>query len=205
MADAAARAGVRRLVFTGILQSDLATDVPHFWHKTLAERDLAERSVPYVSLRPGAFFDQMDLLPGGGPRGGRMLSLWPADVRSSWVLSADVAESLVRLVDAPVADGTTLDLGWTRPVAMRELATRAGAALGRRVRLVKLPWPAVRTVGGLVGRSDDQVGDMTAMMRFFATGRYVADIGPTTEVLGAVPTPEAALDRWAAAPPLTRP
>ena len=205
LADAAARAGVRRFVLTGILQSHLAPDVPHFWHKTLAEQDLAERSVPYVSLRPGAFFDQvMDLLPGGGPREGRMVSMWPADVRSSWVLSADVAEGLVRLVDAEVADGATIDLGWTRPVSMEELATLAGDALGRPVRLRKLPWPVVRGVGGLIGRANDQVGDMVAMIRFFATGRYVADLTAATELLGGVPTPEAAVRRWAGSPRLAR-
>lgn len=205
LADAAARAGLRRFVFTGILRSDEARDVPHFWNKVLAEQDLAARSVPYVSLRPGAFFDQaMDLLPGGGARGGRVVSLWPADVAQSWVLSADVAEALVRLVDAPVADDTHIDLGWTRPVSMQEVATLAEQALGRRVRLVEPPWPLVRGLGGLVGRVNEPVGDMVAMMRFFSTGRYVADTVRANEVLGGVPTPEEAVARWAAAPPLTR-
>jgi uncharacterized protein YbjT (DUF2867 family) len=68
-------------VFTGILRSDEARDVPHFWHKTLAEQVLAERGVRYVSLRPGAFFDQiMDLLPGGGLRAGRLINPGPPDV-----------------------------------------------------------------------------------------------------------------------------
>ncbi len=205
LADAAARAGVRRFVLTSILRCDEARDVPHFWNKVIAEEDLATRSVPYVSLRPGAFFDQvMDLLPGGGARGGRVVSMWPADVTQSWVLSPDVAEALVRLVDAPVADGSHIDLGWTRPVSMQEVATLAAQALGRPVRLVKLPWPLVSGVGGLIGRANDQVGDMIAMARFFTTGRYVADTGPATELLGGVPTPEEAVARWAASPPLTR-
>lgn len=205
LAEAAARAGVRRFVFTGILRSDEARDVPHFWNKVLAEQDLAARSVPYVSLRPGAFFDQlMDLLPGGGARGGRMVSMWPADVPQGWVLSPDVAAALVQLVDAPVADGTHVDLGWTRPVSMQEIADLAREALGRPVRLVKLPWGLVRGVGGLVGRVDDGVGDMTAMLRFFASGRYVPDTGPAAELFGGVPTPEEAVRRWADSPPLTR-
>lgn len=205
LAEAAGRAGVRRFVLTGILRSDEARDVPHFWNKVLAEQDLAARSVPYVSLRPGAFFDQvMDLLPGGGARGGRVVSMWPADVTQSWVLSPDVADALVRLVDAPVADGTHVDLGWTRPVSMQEVATLTEQALGRPVRLVKLPWGLVKGVGGLAGRVNDGVGDMVAMMRFFSTGRYVADTGPATELLGGVPTPEEAVRRWADSPPLTR-
>ena len=149
LAEAAARAGVRRFVLTSILRCDEARDVPHFWNKVLAEQDLAARSVPYVSLRPGAFFDQvMDLLPGGGARGGRVVSMWPADVTQSWVLSPDVAEALVRLVDAPVPDGSHIDLGWTRPVSMQEVATLAAQALGRPVRLVKLSLPQVSVSAG---------------------------------------------------------
>lgn len=205
LAEAAARAGVRRFVLTSILRCDEALDVPHFWNKAVTEQDLAARSVPYVSLRPGAFFDQvMDLLPGGGARGGRVVSMWPADVTLGWVLSPDVAEALVRLVDAPVADGSHIDLGWTRPVSMQEVATLAARALDRSVRLVKLPWPLVKGVGGLIGRANDQVGDMIEMARFFATGRYVPDTGPAVELLGGVPTPEEAVRRWAASPALTR-
>lgn len=205
LADAAYEAGVRRFVLTGILQSHLARDVPHFWNKTLTEQYLAERSVPYVSLRPGAFFDQvMDMTPGGGARSGRLLSLWPADVRIGYVLSSDVAAALVRLVDADVPDGTHVDLGWTRPVSTAEVATLTGEALGRRVRLIKLPWGLVRGAGGLFGRRNEQVADMTAMLEFFASGRYVPDTGPAAGLLGGVPTPEVAIRRWVTAPPLTR-
>ena len=88
---------------------------------------------------------------------------------------------------------------------MQEVATPAPAqALGRPVRLVKLPWPLVSGVGGLIGRVNDQVGDMIEMARFFTTGRYVADTGPATDLLGGVPTPEEAVARWAASAPLTR-
>jgi uncharacterized protein YbjT (DUF2867 family) len=76
LADAAHRAGIRRFVFLGILQSDLARDVPHFWHKVETEQHLDELGVPYVSLRPGAFFDQLMTLQPGKGRGGVLLSLW---------------------------------------------------------------------------------------------------------------------------------
>ena len=56
---------MRRLVFTSILTCDQTPDVPHFWHKALMERYLAEIGVPYVALRPGAFVDQfMVMMPG---------------------------------------------------------------------------------------------------------------------------------------------
>jgi uncharacterized protein YbjT (DUF2867 family) len=196
LADAALRAGVRRFVFLGILQSDLARDVPHFWHKTEAEKYLADLGVPYVSLRPGAFFDQiMDLQP-GGPRRGLLVSLWPPQVRQTFVLSRDVAEALAAAVDAPVSDGEHVDLGWDRPVNMRDIATLTGTALRRRVRLLNVA-PIASVAFAVMSRFNPQVDDFRAMFRFFATGRYVADTTRQAELFGPVPTAEAAVDRWA--------
>lgn len=48
LADAARATGLRRFVFTGILASEQAPDVPHFLHKTQAEAYLAQLGVPYV-------------------------------------------------------------------------------------------------------------------------------------------------------------
>ena len=204
LAEAARDAGVRRFVFTGILRSDVARDVPHFWNKTLAERDLADLGVPYVSLRPGAFFDMMDILPGGGPRRGWLMNVVPSDVRQGYVLSADVAKALVALVDATVPDGTHIDLTWDRPVGARELAALTSDALGRRVRLITLPQALIRGIGGLFARRNDQVADMLAMFRFFATGAYVGDTTMAAQLFGGVRTPEEAIRRWAASPPLAR-
>ena len=59
LADAARRTGIRRFVLTSILTCDQTPQVPHFWHKKLAEDRLEELGVPFVSLRPGAFLDQV--------------------------------------------------------------------------------------------------------------------------------------------------
>ena len=132
------------------------------------------------------------------------MSVVPSHVRQGYVLSADVAKALVALVDAPVPDGTHIDLAWDRPVSARELAALTGKALGRRVRLITLPQPLVRGIGGLFARRNDQVADMLAMFRFFATGAYVADTTMAAQLFGGVPTPEEAVRRWAASPPLAR-
>ena len=57
--DAAHRAGVRRFVLTSILPCDRTPDVPHFWHKKLAEDRLERLGVPFVALRPRAFVDMV--------------------------------------------------------------------------------------------------------------------------------------------------
>lgn len=64
LAKAAARAGVSRFVLTSILTCDQTPQVPHFWHKKLAEDALEENGVPFVALRPGAFLDQVTRMTG---------------------------------------------------------------------------------------------------------------------------------------------
>jgi uncharacterized protein YbjT (DUF2867 family) len=46
LAEAAADVGLRRFVFTSILTCDQTPNVPHFWHKKLAEDRLEELAVP---------------------------------------------------------------------------------------------------------------------------------------------------------------
>ena len=197
LADTAKAAGVRRFVFTSILTCDQTPDVPHFWHKALMERYLAEIGVPYVALRPGAFVDQfMLMMPGGGVAGGRLMSFGSPDIALTYVLTADVAENLAAAVDAPdIIEGEHIDLGWDRPVTTRELASLASAQLGRPIKVRSIPWPVLATATAVVGRFSDQVNDMGAMFRYFQTGRYVADPKRQAEVFGAVPTAEDAVER----------
>ena len=72
LADAASRAGIRRFVLTSILTCDQTPQIPHFWHKKLAEDRLQELDVPFVSLRPGAFLDMIARM-GGDPFAKRQL------------------------------------------------------------------------------------------------------------------------------------
>src|SRR5947209_18671883 len=64
LAEAAHRTGIRRFVLTSILTSDQTPDVPHFWHKKLAEDKLEQLGVPFLALRPGAFLDQIVSMAG---------------------------------------------------------------------------------------------------------------------------------------------
>lgn len=197
LADAAAATGLRRFVFTGILASEQAPEVPHFRDKTEAETHLRRLGVPYVSVRPGAFLDQvMATTPGHGPASGRVYSFGSADVPMTWVLSADVAAALAAAVDAEVTSGEHVDLGWDRPVTMRQVAALSAAQLGQPVRVRHLPWGLLNAVLRLLGPLDARVEDTRAMFAFFQTGRFVADTTRQAQVLGPVPTAENAVARW---------
>ena len=53
LADAASRTGVRRFVLTSILTCDQTPEVPHFWHKKLAEDRLERAGRPVRGAAAG--------------------------------------------------------------------------------------------------------------------------------------------------------
>jgi uncharacterized protein YbjT (DUF2867 family) len=195
LADAASRSGVRRFVLTSILTCDQTPQVPHFWHKKLAEDRLEELGVPFVSLRPGAFLDMITQM--GGDRFAKRRLMWfgSPTVPLSFVLTQDLAGYLADAVDAPGVNGQRIDIGWDRPVSIEEIAQISGRLLGQRVRVRTIPAGLVNTAGALVGRFNPMVKDMVAMMRWFQTGQYAADPTRQREVFGQVPTAEDSIAR----------
>jgi uncharacterized protein YbjT (DUF2867 family) len=195
LADAASRAGVRRFVFTSILTCDQTPEVPHFWHKKLAEDRLQELGVPFVSLRPGAFLDQLTRI-GGDPFAKRRL-MWfgSSTIPLTFVLTSDLAGYLADAVDAPGVDGQRIDIGWDRPVSVEEIASIAGRLLGQPIRVRTIPAGVISTAATVLGMFSPMAKDMGAMMRWFQSGRYVADPARQREVFGEVPTAEDAISR----------
>jgi hypothetical protein len=78
---------------------------------------------------------------------------------------------------------------------MRQLATLLTDRLGRPVKVRSIPGPILSAGLAVVGRFNRQVADLGAMMRYFQTGRYVADPRRQSEVFGAVPSAEEAVGR----------
>jgi uncharacterized protein YbjT (DUF2867 family) len=195
LAEAASRAGVRRFVLTSILTCDETPQVPHFWHKKLAEDRLEELGVPFVALRPGAFLDMITRM-GGDPFAKRRL-MWfgSGTIPLTFVLTRDLAGYLADGVDAPGVDGERIDIGWDRPVTMQEIARICSQLLGQEIRLRTIPAGLINTAAAVVGRFNPMVKDLGAMMSWLQTGQYVADPARQQEVFGAVPTAEDALAR----------
>ena len=189
--DAAADAGVRRFVFTSILNCHEARDVPHFWAKKVAEDALAARGVPFVALRPGAFVDQVGMWGGDGFAAGRIAWMGDSTVPMTFVYTPDLADVLAAAVDADVSDGERIDIGWDRAVTGRDIVEIAGKILGRPLELMEMDPAQLRNAG----MPDDAMKDLIAMFDFFRTGRYVADTRRQAEVFGSVPVAEDAIRR----------
>lgn len=196
LAEAAAKAGVRRFVLTSILTCDQTPGVPHFWHKRLAEDRLEDLQIPFVALRPGAFLDQVARV-GGDPFAKRRLTWVGSDqIRLTFVLTSDLAGYLASAVDADVAAGTRIDIGWDRPVSMHEIADIAGRLFGERISVRSVPAGLLRGVGRVLGSAVPLARDMSAMVDWFQTGKYVADTARQRDVFGPPPTAEDAVARF---------
>jgi len=194
--DAASAAGVRRFVLTSILTCDQTPEVPHFWHKKLAEDRLEELGVPFVALRPGAFLDQIAQM--GDPFAKRRL-MWfgSPKIPLTFVLASDLAGYLADAVDVPGVDGERIDIGWDRPVSTQDIAQIAGDQFGERIRVRAVPAGLLNAVATVLGPVVPMVKDLNAMLQWFQTGGYVANTARQSEVFGQVPAAEDAIARFA--------
>ncbi|WP_238009514.1 SDR family oxidoreductase [Dactylosporangium sp. AC04546] len=197
LAEAAHRTGIRRFVLTSILTSDQTPQVSHFWHKKLAEDHLEDRKVPFVALRPGAFLDQIATMT-GNPFDKGLMWMGKTTVPLTFVLTGDLATYLAAAVDADITGSERVDIGWDRPVSVRELAGLMSARANRPVKVRAIPSAVTRTAGLLAGPFVPMVKDMVAMFRWFDSGRYVADTRRQAQLFGPVPTAEDAVARLAA-------
>ncbi len=171
LVDAAKKAGVSRFVFLSILSCNMAPEVPHFWAKKVTEDRLIDQKVPFVSLRPGAFIGMPWMR--SAIESGMVMSPTPEGVRMTYLPAREVARVMALAVDEPRALGRRIDLGCDRPVSGPELAMIVGKLLGREIK-----YSPMRSYGN---------ADMDAMVRFFQTGKYVADTTLQAKLFGPVP------------------
>jgi uncharacterized protein YbjT (DUF2867 family) len=107
---------------------------------------------------------------------GQVLGMTPEGIRITYIAPSEVARAIALAVDEPGALGQKIDLGSDRPLSGPEYAELLGKLLGRSMRVAPMQ-------GGRGASSDD----MAAMLRFFQTGKYVADTRRQAELFGPVP------------------
>lgn len=199
LAYAAKHAAVPRFVLISIVTSDQTPQIPHFWNKKLAEDAFEKLGVPFVALRPGAFFDQVATMGGGDPFAkGRLIWMGSKDAKLTFVLASDVAGYLAEAVDADTVEGERIDIGWTRPVSISEAASLVQTHADKPVKVMAMPAGVITGLGKVTSRIVPMVSDMASMVAWFETGKYVADTTRQEQVFGPVPTPEDAIARLAA-------
>ncbi len=155
---AARESGVERVLLMSALGTTDSTKdlVPYYHAKWQMEQDLKESGLEHVIFRPSFVFG-----PGGGA-----LSTFIRQVRLSPVVTVigsglqrsqpiwieDVAQHVARAVDMPEAANRTFELGGPDTVTWNELYQRIAHVLGKRRRLVHVPWVVARTGARLTQR-----------------------------------------------------
>lgn len=143
VAQEAARAGVRQIVYLGGLGDDLPDLSPHLRSRIETAETLSAGSVPVTTLRAA-------VVVGRGSAGFEtivaLVDRLPAMVAPRWVSTPtqpialdDVARYLAGVAGEPRALGESFDVGGPNVLTYREMIERIAALRGRRRLIVEVP------------------------------------------------------------------
>jgi uncharacterized protein YbjT (DUF2867 family) len=169
VAQAAARAGVPRVVYSSVGGAERETGIPHFESKRAVERRLSEL-VPATFVRPAFFMENLAPQLTRDDHGDIVIRLpMPADVPLQMVAVRDIGSVSARLlIDPRSIDTHAIEIAGDE-LTLAHVADQVGRAYGTPARFEEVPLEALR---------DDE--DMTAMFRWFAeTPAYQADLDAT--------------------------
>jgi uncharacterized protein YbjT (DUF2867 family) len=143
VAEQAARAGLRQLVYLGGLGDDSPELSTHLRSRLETEQELASGAVPLTTLRAA-------IVIGRGSAGFEtivaLVDRLPAMVCPRWVgvrtqpiAIADVVEYLAGVCGHPQAIGESFDAGGPETMTYREMIERVGVERGKRPLIVEVP------------------------------------------------------------------
>lgn len=140
--DAAARAGVDRIVKLSARGADRSAEVAYWrWHAELEQR-LAATGVPATVLRPGFYMTNLLALAEGLRTAGRLFA--PAgNAAVAMIDPGDVAAAAAAALTTEGLDGTW-ELTGPRALTFQDVAAQLGAGLGRRLGYVDVPGEVAR-------------------------------------------------------------
>jgi uncharacterized protein YbjT (DUF2867 family) len=199
LVHAAKAANISRFVLISILECDKAVGVPHFYHKHLTEKYLKEIGQPFIALRPGAFLDQANDLVFPKVKKGIYPAFIPG-VSLGMIYTADLARyAAMAAVKVPESElGTTVDVGWEKPVSGEEIAAAFSKILEKKV-VSKPAFPGfvVNVVLPFVSLFSPSVKDMLSMVKWIKTGVYTSkNTKKQKELFSDLPTVEEAVSRY---------
>lgn len=151
VAEAAARAGIRRLVQVSAIGADASSPSRYARTKALGEAAAREAVPSAVVLRPSVVFGAEDDLFNRFARMALVSPVLPlpggGGTRFQPVFVGDVASAVAACLDDPSTAGRTFELGGPEIYSFKELMQLTLAQIQRQRILLPLPWPAARLVG----------------------------------------------------------
>lgn len=163
--DAAARAGVQRLVYLSFQGASATSAFPYSADHLLTEAHLKQSGLAFTILRDGFYLDMLPPMAGDqgiirGPAG---------DGAVAWVSREDISRTAAQVLLDPGHVGRTYDLTGPEAFGLAEAARRLTALTGRPVRYVEETVEEGRAWRAATGASEAQVdawlGSYIAMAR----------------------------------------
>lgn len=151
--DAAAAAGVQRIVHISITNADAESPLPYFRGKGLVEEHIRNSGLAYSIIRPTVIFGREDILINNIAWFLRRFPVFPIAGRGDYRLQPVFVDDAARLaVESASADGnTTLDAVGPETFTFRELVNQIRQTTGGRACLLHLPSALTYSAATLVG------------------------------------------------------
>ena len=190
---AAAEAGADRFVLLSVLWADRDLPPVIFRAKRQAEDALLASGLAYTILRPSTFVTGPNSLVGMmGPtieRWGVAFVPAPDSRPISFIDAGDVSDAVVAAALHDGSQNRVYDLGGPERLTLAEGARRVGQALGRPVRILRLPRLGIRAVRPLAKRLGFGPYEAALMLEMMAEHGFDCDAAPARELLGRELTP----------------
>ncbi len=199
--EAARATGVKRLVHLSALGADPKSPSRYARSKAAGEQALRDACPEAVILRPSVIFGPEDDFFNRFATLARISPVMPliggGRTRFQPVYVGDVADAIIRTLDAPDAAGETFELGGPQVYSLREIFEYILAQIGRKRLLVPMPFWLARIDAALLQfafkflRPDppltvDQVRLLERDNVVSQTARGLADLGITPTPLEAI-------------------
>jgi NAD(P)H dehydrogenase (quinone) len=135
--EAAAKAGVERILYTSHMGADPSSPFPPMPDHAATEAALRDSGVPFTALRNGFYATTVPMLLAGALESGELAA--PEDGPVAWTTHADLAAAAVLALTEDGLDGVTPPLTGPAAVDLAGVADIVTKLTGRTVRRVVVP------------------------------------------------------------------
>ena len=152
LVDAAAAAGVERIVHISITSADATSPLPYFRGKGLVENHIRASGLSWSIIRPTVIFGREDILINNIAWFLRRFPVFPVAGRGDYPIQPVFVDDVARLaVESPVDGQTTLDAVGPETFTFRALLEEIRRTTGGRARLLHSPPSLVFGAASLMG------------------------------------------------------
>ena len=151
--EAAARAGVRRLVHVSVVGADEAGETPYVRAKGRLEALVRSSGLAFTIVRPTLTYGTSDILINNLAWALRRLPVYGIPGRGRYRVQPVHVEDVARICVAAAADepGGTIDAAGPETLEYRELVALVRSAIGSRALVLPMPTPVVLAAGNVIG------------------------------------------------------